>query len=599
MTFEYKNLDIYLENQEEKLVVKAEVSSKGQIQETLAIPQELKASEAYADEIGKLLLPGKIFDHYMDMLRQARSNKNQGIKIKLHFTDQSDACKRIPWEIARINGNFIALDLHQTIVRTSDMLDPTISLAVEKLPYRVLCLTPLPNDVIRLRSAEEIEQIKAALSPMIERNLIQLETYHGSNCTFAKVADVLEQKEFHCVHFSGHADDKGLVFANEDGRSEIIDHQRLGITLRGTEVKLFFLNTNGSTEFIEALLRSGLPIVIGSDGTLSDNAAVGFATRFYTELTRTNSVEQAVCSARRRLLEFHDFQWASYKLYSRAAENQFWTGEAGYKIETFINNGQLVTEAKQLGDFSAEVFANRLQIIVQMIGQIKSTVDQAKIKNLIAETQDAIYHSDEKTATLKLSEASTHTILTIEKEDTEEKQKKNERVARWTVLGVAVGLLIIVAILGYALRDIWTATTLIPVIALPISIVVWSFIGGVAAMLQAFVGTKKGNAEHINYEWLLWRPVVGMIMGSVLYLAISAGIAVVGQVDITTINARQNFFFWTIAFLGGFSDKFAVLVFDNIVRAFSKSSDPPPVEDERKPAANPSSSAQSTSSKED
>lgn len=574
MTFVYKNLDIYLEDQEGNLVVKANGLAGEPIQETVEFPQKLVDPQAYSDEIGKALFPGKIFQLYMNMLQETYSSRNQGIKIKLHFADQKENCQEFPWEGVRINNNFVVLDPRQTIVRTIDISDPTISLAVEKLPYRILALAPSPRDLSHLESAQEIEQIRTALSPMIEKNLIQIEIYQG-NVTFAKVADLLAQKEFHFVHFVGSARGNNLIFCGDDGMSDPIDSLRLGIMLRGTEVKLLFLNTMIGPQFAEVLLRSGLPIVIGNHGKLHDAAAVPFAAKFYIELVRTSSVEKAICSARRKLSEYPnlgEFEWANYYLYSIAVEDKFWVGEAGYKIETFINNGQLITEAKPLGAFNAAIFANRLQTVINMMGQIKNSVDQAKIRNLVAETQDAIYQSDEKVAVLKLSEASTHTILTIEKEDIEEKQKKSESRARQTVLWVAVSLLVTVVVLVYIFRDVWTATTIIPVIALPISIVVWSFIGGVAAMLQAFVGTKK-DAKQINYEWLLWRPVVGVIMGSVLYLAVSAGLAVLGQSDVNTINSRGNFFLWTLAFLGGFSDKFAILVFDNIVRTLSKPSE--------------------------
>jgi hypothetical protein len=142
-----------------------------------------------------------------------------------------------------------------------------------------------------------------------------------------------------------------------------------------------------------------------------------------------------------------------------------------------------------------------------------------------------------------------------------------------TVLSLSIFLLVIVALLSYFLRDTWTPSMSIPILALPISVIVWGFVGGVAAMLQTFVGSRRqAETERVNYEWLLWRPIVGVIMGSVLYLAIAAGLVLFGQGSFTSLaNTQNHHFLWALAFLGGFSDKFAILVFDEVVRAFSKS----------------------------
>jgi hypothetical protein len=151
-------------------------------------------------------------------------------------------------------------------------------------------------------------------------------------------------------------------------------------------------------------------------------------------------------------------------------------------------------------------------------------------------------------------------------------EQKRESRARWTVLGVSIVLLLVIVALGYALRDVWEPDMSIPVVSLPVSVLVWSFVGGVAAMLQAFVGTKSGESKPVSYEWLLWRPVVGVIMGSVVYLTVAGGLIILGQGDAATLaQTRNTHVLWVLAFLGGFSDRFAILVFDNIVRAVSKS----------------------------
>jgi uncharacterized membrane protein len=288
-------------------------------------------------------------------------------------------------------------------------------------------------------------------------------------------------------------------------------------------------------------------------------------------------------AGRQAVFQSHPDSYMTPVLITRASEERFWTGKAGYNVETFIHDGRLVAEAKSQDAFDPSVFANRLQTALNYLEQIEDIDKQLRARQLVAEVQDTIANSEPDQATQKLSEASTYIHLVISEQENrhkvqqEKKKAMKERVesarrARLTVLGVSTGLLLVVAILGYVLRHVWTPSMSIPVIAIPVSVVVWSFVGGVAAMLQVFVETKQTSSPaHVSYEWLLWRPIVGVVMGSVIYLAIAAGLVVLGQGDLDSLaNTRNPYFIWATAFAGGFSDKFTILVFDNIVRTFSK-----------------------------
>jgi len=631
MSIEYKTLDIHLRNVEGNTLVEAfgpdgewaeECTEMPTREDLLSIIENVskrelsrKDLEQVGDRLGRALMPNHIFQLYTSVLQRTLNHSDRGLRLKLHFMDSTNVYQRLPWEAIRINGRTIVMDPRQVVVRTIDMSDPIPSLALEKNPYRVLIVTSQPLDFPPVPTERQVERIEEALKPLTENDLIQIEIYH--DIPFSQFEDLLREGNFHIFHFIGHAsseepgfeeDDIGyLYFVDEDGRPEAIEVQRLGIALLNTTVKLAFLDAITGVGTAEHLLRAGLPIVIGYIFPISNVEAFKFGTAFYSELVRTSSIEQAVALGRRVMMrggsKWSESAWVTPGLFTRALEGKFWAGEAGYKIETFIRDGQLVTEGKQKGDFNANTFAYRLQVILDELEHITSPDDRLKAQQLVAEIRDDIANSELEKASLKLSEVSTFTLLTIKEQINEQKALEesekiknetlqSERIARWTVLSVAVALLMIVAVLGYALRGIWTPTMSIPVIALPISVVVWSFVGGVAAMLQAFVGTKNNKKKEVNYEWLIWRPVVGVIMGSVLYLAISAGLAILGNTDLSVSNPRNNFILWALAFLGGFSDKFAILVFDNIVRTFSKSSTETPSSES--PAETSSEKAQKT-----
>jgi len=269
-------------------------------------------------------------------------------------------------------------------------------------------------------------------------------------------------------------------------------------------------------------------------------------------------------------------EWLNPVLLMRSQEGKFFGGEAAYTIETFIRGGSLVSEAKARGEFDAAAFVGKIDATRQSISTIRSVSDQFKAKDLIDDAELEIRTSNWTIATQKLAEASSHIYLVIKNEERDLVDQRHDRQARWTVLGISVFLLTAVAALAFALRDIWTPDMTIPVIALPVAVVVWSFVGGVAAMLQAFVGTKLPDPKPISYEWLLWRPVVGVILGSVVYLVIAGGLFVLGQVDVTTAQNRNTYVLWALAFLGGFSDKFAILVFDTVVRTVAQADDKAP-----------------------
>jgi hypothetical protein len=100
----------------------------------------------------------------------------------------------------------------------------------------------------------------------------------------------------------------------------------------------------------------------------------------------------------------------------------------------------------------------------------------------------------------------------------------------------------------------------IPVIGIPVSVLIWSLLGSVAAILYRFYNFQLTKLMQVSPQvsWLIARPLTGVIMGMVSYVAIIAGLFIFSGDTPTTLGipAIRPQLLWLVAFLAGFSDQF-------------------------------------------
>jgi hypothetical protein len=65
-----------------------------------------------------------------------------------------------------------------------------------------------------------------------------------------------------------------------------------------------------------------------------------------------------------------------------------------------------------------------------------------------------------------------------------------------------------------------------------------------------------------EFRWLIARPIIGIIMGSIAYLGVVSGMLILSTSNGTTGTVREEIV-WLLAFLGGFSDRF----FESVIAA--------------------------------
>jgi peptidoglycan/LPS O-acetylase OafA/YrhL len=101
----------------------------------------------------------------------------------------------------------------------------------------------------------------------------------------------------------------------------------------------------------------------------------------------------------------------------------------------------------------------------------------------------------------------------------------------------------------------------------PVPILVWAFLGGMVGVLYHLAFRKTQVSRF--YTWLVAKPVVGMIMGAIVYfLAVSGELALNGKTEIQNIELLN-----VLAFFGGFSDRYSVDLLDRITGGASVSRD--------------------------
>src|SRR5450631_2017096 len=110
------------------------------------------------------------------------------------------------------------------------------------------------------------------------------------------------------------------------------------------------------------------------------------------------------------------------------------------------------------------------------------------------------------------------------------------------------------------------------VIGIPISVLLWSFLGSLAAILYRFYNSRLSDLSQVSVElnWLIARPLIGVIMGMLSFVIISAGLLVFGPATQPGNDPSiRPQLLWAVAFLAGFSDKFYLGFIDSLVGKFS------------------------------
>lgn len=97
-------------------------------------------------------------------------------------------------------------------------------------------------------------------------------------------------------------------------------------------------------------------------------------------------------------------------------------------------------------------------------------------------------------------------------------------------------------------------------VGIPAPILFWSVVGSLTSMLL-----RAGNLPFVEWgeavRWMLFRPVVGTVMGVLTYLMVVAGLIVFAG----NPNPRTPELLWVVAFVGSFSDTLSIVLLQKIM----------------------------------
>lgn len=151
---------------------------------------------------------------------------------------------------------------------------------------------------------------------------------------------------------------------------------------------------------------------------------------------------------------------------------------------------------------------------------------------------------------------------------------------RFTVLSVTVYLTILILILSLiyvfsnvpSIEDKSLEELKVRLFEIPWPVVLWSFMGSIAAMIYRF-NKNPIHAFSDAVKWMITRPIQGVVLGSTFYLVLVSGLFLLTGMNPTesSDSVRVNETILVLAFLVGFSDKFADSVFNTLVERYSGS----------------------------
>lgn len=212
------------------------------------------------------------------------------------------------------------------------------------------------------------------------------------------------------------------------------------------------------------------------------------------------------------------------------------------------SRAQLLATIEEYFHLVAEALADEPQLQYEALDHLKN----AKYK---LEADDGMHPS------WALSEAQYQVHLVHVKVARAQDIREGERKLSWigpAIIVVYVVAVIIAVSLG---SEYLTSSATIPLLQVPISAVLWAALGSLSAILYRFYHAKlAAGGISMEIRWLIARPLIGIIMGTVCYMIVDSGLS--GDV---TAGSQSPQLLLVIAFLGGFSDRFFESILDAVV----------------------------------
>jgi hypothetical protein len=265
-----------------------------------------------------------------------------GLRLRLRIADAPEL-NEIPWEYlynAQLN-QFVSLSVYTPLIRYIDLPERIRPLAVDT-PLKILVMISSPTDprYAGLDVTSEWSRLNEALTEPKHSGQVELDLV--AEATLSALRRKLRGSEYHILHFIGHGgfdretQEGVLVLCDEAGRGRVVAAQRLGTILRDhRSLRVVVLNACEGARATRAdpfsgvaqtLVQQGVPAVIAMQFEIIDQAAITFASEFYSAIADGYPVDAALSEARLGIhSDDNDIEWGTPVLYLRAPDGRLFS----------------------------------------------------------------------------------------------------------------------------------------------------------------------------------------------------------------------------------------------------------------------------------
>jgi hypothetical protein len=260
-------------------------------------------------------------------------------RLRLAVASAHDPLAALPWECLFIPQLrlFAGQAIKLSVIRR--ISDPArLGIPRPARPLRVLVACSSPRELGVLGVDQEIRLIERSLESAIGDGSARMQVVRDA--TLISTMDEIRAFRPHIFHFVGHAGYSGdqgvIIFTGEDGRPDLVPAAEMGLLLQERGIMLAVLNgcetgwpnlTDMTRGVSQTLVRQGVPAVIGTVRTVTDDSALLFAAEFYRALADGFVAEPALVEAR-KALALRGRDWSAYIMY---ANTQFPLHSIGIK----------------------------------------------------------------------------------------------------------------------------------------------------------------------------------------------------------------------------------------------------------------------------
>lgn len=266
---------------------------KSKLRDISSAEKDITASEKKISELEKKLSKAE-----KDLAEEQKKVKQEEEKLhKKRIKKEESIQKKTQKQISELNRT---IQIHEQI--QGEMKSQIQEL--QKLPdtITVLFLASNPIDTPSLRLDAEARAIQETIRKSEYRDTIKFETRWA-----VRTSDILQainEVNPDIIHFSGHGASNGdLAFENISGQTKLVTKEAMTQTIMtlSDKVKLMFFNACFSSAQAKSIVEH-VDVAIGMNTSIGDEAALIFASQFYSSIGFGRNIKIAFDQAKAALM---------------------------------------------------------------------------------------------------------------------------------------------------------------------------------------------------------------------------------------------------------------------------------------------------------